>query len=174
MPYLLGTCINISNLLTKVNIFFTFFIQKKIRIKFSLSWQCPIFAYTIVGDEELNFCVRDGNRCTLFSIITKKNILEKIILWKLRYCVHQIILIGLNPRSISTGQLKMSPFFHLQPINLIVSEGSYYIKYGKIHLKGGFPLRCFQRLSFPYIATLRCSWRYNRYTRGMSIPVLSY
>ena len=48
----------------------------------------------------------------------------------------------------------MSPFFHLQPINLVVFKGSYYIKYGKTHLKGGFPLRCFQRLSFPYIATL--------------------
>ena len=80
----------------------------------------------------------------------------------------------LNPQSISTGQLKMSPFFHLQPINLVVFKGSYYIKYGKTHLKGGFPLRCFQRLSFPYIATLHCHWHDNRYTRGASIPVLSY
>ena len=39
-------------------------------------WRCPIFAFTIVDAEELNFCVRDGNRCTLFAIITKKIIFE--------------------------------------------------------------------------------------------------
>ena len=37
-----------------------------------------------------------------------------------------------------------------------------------------FPLRCLQRLSSPYVATLQCGWRHNRSTRGMSIPVLSY
>ena len=45
---------------------------------------------------------------------------------------------------------------------------------GKTHLEVGFPLICFQRLSIPYIATLRCHWRDNRYTIGVSIPVLSY
>src|SRR5699024_3701798 len=45
---------------------------------------------------------------------------------------------------------------------------------GKSHLEGGFMLRCFQHLSFPYVATQLCSWRNNWYTSGMSIPVLSY
>jgi len=40
--------------------------------------------------------------------------------------------------------------------------------------EGGFPLRCFQRLSRPYLATRRCRWRDNRSTRGTSTPVLSY
>jgi len=40
--------------------------------------------------------------------------------------------------------------------------------------EGSFPLRCFQRLSRPYVATRRCGWRHNRSTRGTSIPVLSY
>ena len=40
------------------------------------------------------------------------------------------------------------------------------------YLEGGFPLRCFQRLSRPYIATLLRSWRNDRYTRGMFTPVL--
>ena len=44
----------------------------------------------------------------------------------------------------------------------------------KPHLKTGFPLRCFQRLSFPYVANQRCSWRNNWHTRGTSVPVLSY
>ena len=42
------------------------------------------------------------------------------------------------------------------------------------HLEGGFALRCFQRLSRPYLATRRCPWRDNRHTRGMSNAVLSY
>ena len=45
---------------------------------------------------------------------------------------------------------------------------------GRSHLQASFPLRCFQRLSLPHIATLQCHWRDNRYTRGMSTPVLSY
>lgn len=45
---------------------------------------------------------------------------------------------------------------------------------GRTGFEAGFPLRCFQRLSVPYIATLLCRWRDNRSTRGTSIPVLSY
>ncbi len=44
---------------------------------------------------------------------------------------------------------------------------------GRTRLEVGFPLRCFQRLSRPYLATRPCHWRDNRCTRGMSIPVLS-
>src|SRR3990167_6048844 len=42
---------------------------------------------------------------------------------------------------------------------------------GKSHLEASFPLRCFQRLSLPHLATRRCHWRDNRYTRGVSTPV---
>src|SRR5687768_7554109 len=45
---------------------------------------------------------------------------------------------------------------------------------GKTHLETSFPLRCFQRLSLPHIATRQCHWRDNRYTRGASTLVLSY
>jgi hypothetical protein len=45
---------------------------------------------------------------------------------------------------------------------------------GKTHLWRGFPLRCIQRLSLPDVATRHCHWRDNRYTRGRSVPVLSY
>ena len=43
------------------------------RIYFEISpknSQLPIFAYTIFGVKELNCCVRDGNRCILFAIVT--------------------------------------------------------------------------------------------------------
>ena len=65
------------------------------------------------------------------------------------------------------GKLHASPRFHTQPINVVVFhelENSFEV---------GFPLRCIQRLSRPYIATLHCDWRHNRSTRGMFIPVLS-
>ena len=45
---------------------------------------------------------------------------------------------------------------------------------GITNLEAGFPLRCFQWLSLPNIATQLCHWRDNWYTRGPSIPVLSY
>src|SRR5271155_3310864 len=37
----------------------------------------------------------------------------------------------------------------------------------------GFALRCFQRLSLPYIATRQFTWWQSRQTRGMFSPVLS-
>ena len=73
-------------------------------------------------------------------------------------------------RVISTGQLNALLRLHLLPINQVVFLDSS----GRAHLEGGFPLRCFQRLSLPHIATLQCCWRNNRSTRGVSIPVLSY
>src|SRR5690349_15198823 len=45
---------------------------------------------------------------------------------------------------------------------------------GRVHLGGRFPLRCFQRLSPPAVATRRCPWQGNRDTSGPSDPVLSY
>ena len=54
------------------------------------------------------------------------------------------------------------------------SWGLTYSHSGISHLKGGFTLRCFQRLSLPDLATRLCHWYDNRYTIGPSIPVLSY
>jgi len=73
-------------------------------------------------------------------------------------------------RAISTGKLHRLPCFHTRPINVVVFHGSR----GRTRLEVGFPLRCLQRLSRPYIATLHCGWRHNRSTRGTFIPVLSY
>eukprot|EP00658_Telonema_sp_P-2_P080208 TRINITY_DN7938_c0_g1_i13.p1 TRINITY_DN7938_c0_g1~~TRINITY_DN7938_c0_g1_i13.p1 ORF type:complete len:107 (+),score=4.46 TRINITY_DN7938_c0_g1_i13:109-429(+) len=73
-------------------------------------------------------------------------------------------------RTISTGQLHALLHFHIQPIDVVVFHGSQ----GKPGFEAGFPLRCFQRLSFPHLATRLCRWRDNRSTRGASIPVLSY
>jgi len=42
------------------------------------------------------------------------------------------------------------PRLHLRPINVMVSSRALLrLPYGNTHLHPGFPLRCFQRLSFP-------------------------
>jgi hypothetical protein len=82
---------------------------------------------------------------------------------------------GQASRGISTARLHVSPRFHLPPIDVIVSHApSGALRPGSAHLGVGFPLRCFQRLSRPDVATRRCRWRDNRYTSGRSVPVLSY
>ena len=73
-------------------------------------------------------------------------------------------------RAISTGKLNALLRLHTRPINVVVFHGSQ----GRTRFEVGFPLRCLQRLSRPYIATLHCGWRHNRSTRGTSTPVLSY
>ena len=73
-------------------------------------------------------------------------------------------------RTISTGKLHALPHFHTRPINVVVYHGSQ----GNSRFEVGFPLRCFQRLSRPYIAMQHCRWRDNCSTRGTFIPVLSY
>ena len=77
--------------------------------------------------------------------------------------------------AISTARLRRLPALHLPPINVLVSNGpSEVLRPGSARLGGGFPLRCFQRFSRPDLATRRCPWQDSRYTRGQSVPVLSY
>ena len=74
-----------------------------------------------------------------------------------------------DQRRISTSHLHTLRCFQIWPINPVISWAPK-----KPHLKTGFPLRCFQRLSLPYVANQQCSWRNNWHTRGTSVPVLSY
>ena len=73
-------------------------------------------------------------------------------------------------RAISTGQLNALLRLHLRPIDVVVFHGSQGIPC----FEGGFPLRCLQRLSCPFIATQHCRWHDNRSTSGTFTPVLSY
>ena len=123
---------------------------------------------SIIGDGELNFRVRNGVGCTLSSMATKE------ILSKYNYTGGRSFSRKQDARAISTGQLHTSRYFHLQPINEVVYLGPSGLASGRTYLKAGFPLRCFQRLSLPHIATLLCRWHDNRSTSGVSIPVLSY
>ncbi len=69
----------------------------------------------------------------------------------------QRIIDAVKQSTISTSQLRTSLPLHLWPINLVVYKGSLVSEETSIrYLRGGFTLRCFQRLSFRYVATLRC------------------
>jgi len=82
---------------------------------------------------------------------------------------------GQAARLISTSKLRMLPPLHIWPIDLVIfQEPLEVLRPGKPHLGECFTLRCLQRFSRPDIATRRCRWRDNRYTRGPFNPVLSY
>ena len=106
----------------------------------SLNQQCPIlpgsFPPSTVGAKELNYCVRDGNRCSLPAIFTGFSLAffplsEKRLRFSLReYPQNQTMYIFLpnhwsSVRPISIGQLHALLRLHLRPINVIVSHGSY-------------------------------------------------
>ena len=100
-------------------------------------------------------------------VIVKSSVVTAFIS---RFMLNKAVSIKKDERSISTGQLKALLLLHIRPINLVVFKGTS----GRVHLGVGFPLRCFQRLSHPCVATRRCSWQNNRCTSGTSNPVLSY
>ena len=53
-----------------------------------------------------------------------------------------------NPRPISNSQLHALRHFHLCPINLIVSEGSYFFRMGVLILRGASRLDAFSVYPF--------------------------
>ena len=75
-----------------------------------------------------------------------------------------LVRVGCAPCSASTSRL--SSRWSSCDLTSLRSEGS--------HLEASFPLRCFQRLSLPDVATQRCRWHDNWHTSGLSTPVLSY
>ena len=77
----------------------------------------------------------------------------------------QLVLVSLTHYCASTPSLSTS----WSRTTLQGAQGP-----GKTYLETSFPLRCFQRLSLPHLATRQCHWRDNRCTRGASTPVLSY
>ena len=134
-----------------------------------------------IGAGGLNFSVRNGKRCIPAAIVTlsKKRQVFGCKARAERLAFENRIARNVkkpsSPRLISTTRLNTSLHLHLWPINLVVYQESYSLNGdGRSYLEASFPLRCFQRLSLPNIATRRCPWQDNRYTRGSSTPVLSY
>ena len=107
-------------------------------------------------------------RCAHIFMLSRSNaIMFPIRLLKVNFHRRLVIhdtssLLWSSPRPISDSQLHVLPHFHLCPIYLVVFKGSYWITPGISYLKGGFTLRCLQRLSLPNLATRLCHWCDNR------------
>ena len=145
----------------------------------------PIFPVShptsIFGACELNFCVRYGNRWTLTPINTNYSGCTLKTEHQSNFAIIEANQLEpayencrSSPRLISIGQLNTSRCVHLRPIYDIVYVEPYSSRDERSYLRGSFTLRCFQRLSRPYVATQLCPWQNNWCTRGTSIPVLSY
>src|ERR1700738_240985 len=149
-------------------------------------------SHSTIGAEEFNGRVRDGIGFKLLAKTTrpaKDKETKQAVSWRIakreeRIVRNLLLLFSIRysrvmdtenesnqaNRTISTGKLHALPHFHTRPINVVVYHGSQ----GHSRFEVGFPLRCFQRLSRPYIAMQHCRWRDNCSTRGTFIPVLSY
>lgn len=146
-------------------------------------------SHSTIGAEEFNGRVRDGIGFKLLARTTRpakdKDTKQALVVsgngeWRAAIC--SLFATPYSPlmdtenesnqanRTISTGKLHALLHFHTRPINVVVYHGSQ----GNSRFEVGFPLRCFQRLSRPYIAMQHCRWRDNCSTRGTFIPVLSY
>ncbi len=79
-----------------------------------------------------------------------------------------------SPRPISIDKLTHHCVYTVNLSTLLSSRGLTSLRCGILFLEVGFTLRCLQRLSRPYFASLLCRWHDNSCTRGTSIPVLSY
>lgn len=136
-----------------------------------------------IGATALNCRVRDGTGCFARAMTTKprkkhaRGISPRFI--SILYCSKfafdvsdSLAVSGSNQayRAISTGQLNALLHLHLRPIDVVVFHGPQ----GRPCFEGGFPLRCLQRLSCPFIATQHCRWHDNWSTSGTFTPVLSY
>ena len=145
---------------------------------------------TIIGAESFHGPVRDGKGWFQFAMVIRHNLsvgchrqptqsgasknfsLDHVFWQRLITCQgyrdkphEQLVLVSLTHYCASTSSLSTS----WSRTTLQGASSS-----GKSYLEASFPLRCFQRLSLPHLATRQCHWRDNRYTRGSSTPVLSY
>ncbi len=130
-----------------------------------------------IGAAALNGRVRDGIGCFARAVTTRPGERHRLTI-RVSYAVGHAASISSQfasgsdqaCRAISTGQLNALLRLHLRPIDVVVYHGPQGIPC----FEGGFPLRCLQRLSCPFIATQHCHWHDNWSTSGTFTPVLSY
>ena len=127
-------------------------------------------AYSTIGDERLNCWVRDGIRCFPLSMTARKNFELQI-----SHLLESALEDSLKKKVKSLDRLVLVSSTHhcAYTPNLSTMSSSWGL-IGNSYLEGGLAFRCFQRLSFPNIATWLCTWQYNQHTIGSSTSVLSY
>ena len=114
-----------------------------------------------IGANSFHLRVRNGIGCLSIAMVTRKPLVQNFSLYDIVIKpIELLVLVSFMHYCTSTSNLS--------------TWWSSTTLMGKSSIQVGFPLRCFQRLSCPYIATQRCSWRNNWYTSGTFIPVLSY
>ena len=153
-----------------------------------------------IGAVGLNDRVRDGNECGPYALVASENRLntckevtteEMVVFVCLRIHVNRSCdcsAVVFQPPTVKKGGV-VKPHGRLGWVSSEAIARFPLPTYrrgglprpfrglkvpGRVHLGDGFPLRCFQRLSVPTIATRRCHWRDSRDTSGSSDSVLSY
>ena len=144
-------------------------------IRFGGDLLSHVLRRSTIGVLALNGRVRNGTGCIASAMTTKPNKerpSQVEFVCMILICRLCLSTTGSNQanRAISTGQLNALLHLHLQPIDVVVFHGPQGIP----SFEGGFPLRCFQRLSCPDIATQHYRWHDNWSTSGPFTPVLSY
>jgi hypothetical protein len=143
-----------------------------------------------IGAGGLNFRVRDGTGCFPAAQITRGICFFKQP--KLRRCSRTLKTEQKVERELHTRRFQSMNILRASPRALVVVRSGLTsftrLPYqgrslrprllcradGGSNLGAGFPLRCFQRLSLPNLATQRCRWHDNWHTSGPSTLVLSY
>ena len=98
---------------------------------------------SIIDDGELNYRVRNGIGCTLSSMNTKTNLYEILIDRGMGRGFEKQAA-----RTISTGQLSVSPRLHLRPIDQIVYLGPSALSRGELILRQASRLDAFSGYPF--------------------------
>ena len=132
-----------------------------------------------IGAGGLNCRVREGTGCTPTAGVTNH-------LARPQVSPRRLLCIGITPDHPLLRTTWISPR-PLVPVGSTCCQaytpglfsssspsGLTWLPSEEAHLEASFPLRCFQRLSAPKVATRHCHGRDNRHTSASSTPVLSY
>ena len=142
----------------------------------ALPWGTTRFGMELGGSMALSATRTPGPVTPVTSVLKARPVVQTTV-WRRGETTTRYVLPRWEkklPSTISTASLQSfagCPRAAYQPGGL---PGVLPLTSEKVHLEVGFPLRCFQRLSRPNVATQLCRFSDNWYTSGSSSPVLSY
>ncbi len=152
-----------------------FLVSKKRGIILATTYSRTSYTSTTIGAMAFHFRVRDGNGWGHHARITRRAARTRTAISNdtsfisikepkgslttahkgkiLQTSLTEKMLRIKSRTSISIAELNTLLRLYPRPINVVV----YHDSSGRVHLGRGLALRCFQRLSFPNIATQQCS-----------------